>query len=295
MTDNNLFLALKERFKNQENKSGNKFKNNTIYPFWQMKVGEEAVIRLLPDKNASNPNLFYIEFLEHTLAIDGKDTKIPCLKTYGEPHCPICELSSKYYSAGDEIKGKYFYRKKNTLVSFLVLKDPLPADPETGETAEGKVKRSNFGFQLMEKIKMQIAKDLDVEPWDFKRGYDFVIAKTPNGKETTYAIGSGFARNPTAIPEKYLANLECIDLQTLLPKNPGIDKVQRMLDAHLTGKSLEENNSNDSSASDKTNVAAAPSQPQPAQVIQSQVAAVSDNDEDDDDEILRRLLERNSN
>ena len=122
--------ALKALFKKEkENKTegGNK-KRGDMYPFWQMDMNKKAVVRLLPDKNPENPYQFFIDKLEHTLSINGKDEKVACLQMYGEK-CPICDLSRDFYKTEGKgsANGKYYYRKKTSLLRVLVVEDPLQA------------------------------------------------------------------------------------------------------------------------------------------------------------------------
>ncbi len=215
--------------------------SSDIYPFWQMAVGDQARVRILPDNNEDNPFMFYVDRLEHKISINGEDKRIPCRSMHGED-CPICELSRKYYKEDGKgsKNGKYYYRNKTSLVRVLVVEDPLPPNKDTGETYEGKVLNTQFGYQLMEKIKEQISSDDLGDFTDFNEGYDFIIKKTPQGDYGTYAVGSGFARKPTAIDADTQEAIELIDLSTLLPKDLGYEKVHNMLSAHLSGEEYED-------------------------------------------------------
>jgi gp32 DNA binding protein like len=240
---NSRLAALKALFKKEKEQkadNGGGKRHGDFYPFWQMDVNKKAIVRILPDKNEDNPYMFYVDKLEHTLSIDGKDERVPCLQMYGEK-CPACDLSRAFYKQEGKgsANGKYYYRKKTSLVRVLVVEDPLPADEDTGETAAGKAMNTQFGYQLMEKIKEEISSDElgEDDPWDMQKGYNFNIKKTPQGEFGTYSVGSGFARHSTAIDPDIADTLELIDLQTLLPANPGYEAVKRKLDAHLNGDS----------------------------------------------------------
>ena len=195
-------LYQKEKDKKKNNNGGGQSRND-IYPFWQMDVGQEAIVRLLPDKNEDNPFQYHVDRLEHNLSINGKNEKIPCLSMYGEK-CPICDLSRDFYkSEGKESKnGKYYYRKKTSLVRLLVLTDPLPPNEETGETYAGKVYNSQFGYQLMEKIREEISgDDLEELPWDLENGHNFRIKKSAQGEHGNYSTGSKFIPKVTGIED----------------------------------------------------------------------------------------------
>lgn len=235
-----LKQKLQEEKQKKESGGGGGYSSD-IYPFWQMAVGEQARVRILPDQNEDNPFMFYIDRLEHKISVNGEDKRIPCRTMHGED-CPICELSRKYYKEeGKGSKnGKYYYRNKTSLVRVLVVEDPLPPNKDTGESYEGKVLNTQFGYQLMEKIKEQISSDDLGDFTDFNDGYDFIIKKTPQGEYGTYAVGSGFARRPSAIDADIQESIELIDLGTLLPKDLGYEKVQNMLSAHLNGEEYDD-------------------------------------------------------
>ena len=230
-----LKQKLLEEKEKKESGGGSNFPS-TIWPFWSMDTGDSARVRILADLNEDNPYIFFIDRLEHTISLNGEDKKIPCRAMYGE-ECPICTLSRKYYKEDgkDSKNGKYYYRKKTSLVRVLVLEDPLPPNKDTGETAVGKVFNTQFGYQLMEKIKEQISSDDLGDFFDLEDGTDFIIKKSPQGDYGTYSIGSQFARKSTAIESDVADEVELIDLSTLLPKDLGYDAVHNMLQAHLTG------------------------------------------------------------
>lgn len=240
--------ALYRKEKEKKNSNNNNQSRNDIYPFWQMDVGQEAIVRILPDKNEDNPFQYHVDRLEHNLTINGKNEKVPCLTMYGEK-CPICDLSRDFYkSEGKESKnGKYYYRKKISLLRVLVLKDPLPADEETGEKYEGKVYNTQFGYQLMEKIREEISgDDLEELPWDMQSGHNFRIKKTAQGEHGNYSVGSKFVTKVTPIDDEFLDTIELIDLETLLPSNPGYEFVRGKLEAHLNGSDDSDDGDDDS-------------------------------------------------
>ena len=248
MTSKKPSLAdLRAKFKAKaEGKTGNFTGNSDVYPHWNIAENATAIIRILPDKNEDNENYFFIDKLEHKLSINGKDRKIPCVKMYGEK-CPICELSSKYYKAEgkDSVQGKYYYFKRTSLLKALIIKDPIDYSGG-GESAEGQVKTVQFTYQLMKLINAALANEeeelaLEELPWDMEAGYNFLITKTKQGQYDNYSTSS-FSNRVSAIADKYLDAVEegRIDLSTLLPENPGLEKVQALLEAHLGGGDEEE-------------------------------------------------------
>ncbi len=229
-----LRLQLKEEKERAKNGGKSQFQNSrNLYPFWNMKEGESCTIRILPDKNEDNPHYFFVDRLEHTISINGENQRIPCRKMYGDS-CPICEQSQAYYKMDNEDEGKKYYRKKQSMLRILVLEDPLPPN-ESGETFVGKTCNAQFANELMTLIKHEITDPSLGDFADLDEGTDFVITKTMKGKYAVYNVGSGFARRPSAVPQEYRAGIELIDLETLLPKDFGLEKVTNMLNAHNTG------------------------------------------------------------
>lgn len=317
-------LAEEKAKKAKKENNNNGGYNSDIYPFWTMEIGEEARVRIMPDLNEENPFMFYTDRLEHKISINGEDKRIPCRAMHGE-ECPICDLSRKYYKEeGNGSKnGKYYYRNKTSLVRVLVVKDPLPANKDTGETYEGKVLNTQFGYQLMEKIKEQISSDDLGDFTDFEDGFDFIIKKTAQGDYGTYAVGSGFARKPTPIDLDLRESIELIDLATLLPKDIGFEKVHNMLQAHLSGEEYEDEDAPKPAAKGKPSAKAeeeatparrpAAAKPAPKPVVEAEdaeedeeeatpprrqkpaakpVAEDADAEEGDDDDIFERLRAR---
>lgn len=217
---------------------------NNYYPFWNMKSGQRAIIRYVPDRDSSNPRGFLVEKVFHNLTINGQKKTVPCLSMYGED-CPICKISQEYYKAKDEVNGKKYWRKKQYIAQALVVEDPLPADETTGETHQGKVRYFALGFQIYNIIKEAFAAEddpLEGIPYDFEDGYDFIIKKSEKGGYADYSVGTKFVSKQRAMDEDELAIVEegMIELHTLLPKNPGFDKVQAMLNADLNGEDYQE-------------------------------------------------------
>lgn len=284
--------SLKSAFggEDQQNQNQPQFVNN-YYPFWSMNAGQRAVVRFLPDANENNPRGFLVEKVIHNLTINGQERKIPCLTMYGED-CPICKISQAYYKAKDDVNGKKYWKKRQYLGQALIIEDPLPMD-DNGETHENKVRMMAISYQIYNIIKEAFASDeLEGVPYDYEEGYDFIIKKTEQGNYATYAVGTKFANKQRSLTERELEIVEAgmVDLATLLPKHPGVDKVQAMLDAELNGEEYSDsgNNSND--------LPFAPQKPtapvkQPDPVVSKPTPVATTNDDDSSEEVDAMLAQ----
>lgn len=256
---------------------------NNYYRFWDMKAGEQAVVRFLPDLNKDNPLGFMVEKLMHTLEINGETKSVPCLKMFGE-ECPVCKVSSAYYKdeGKGSVNGKKYWRNKQHIVQALIVEDPLAPDPETGENNEGKVKFLNMGYQLYSVIKEAFESgELDNIPYLYNDGCDFIIKKSDLGGRAKYDVGSKFARRSSDLTEDEVAVAEdeMVDLATLLPASPGLEKVESMLEAALTGASYE-----DDSAGESTPAASAtPATESKDTPVPESKSSAAEYDEDSDD------------
>lgn len=234
---------LKNMFEQEANKGEERSTNQTgYYPFWNMKSGQRAVLRFLPDRDETNARGFLVEKVFHNLTINGERKMVPCLSMYGED-CPVCKVSQEYYKAKDEVNGKKYWKKKQYLAQALVVEDPTPVDSNTGESHEGKVRLISLGFQIYNIIKEAFTSDeLESVPYDYEEGYDFIIKKSEQGQYASYAVGTKFMNKSRAITEEELAAVEegLTDLSSLLPKNPGLEKVQAMLNADLNGEAFDD-------------------------------------------------------
>lgn len=273
--------ALKAQFKKSDNTNEGGSGQNNYYPFWNMEVGEQAIVRFLPDANDENPMGFLVEKLMHTLEINGEKKSVPCLKMYGE-ECPICKVSAAFYKKDDKENGKKYWRKKQYLAQALIIEDPIPADKETGETHQGKVRYLALGNKLYDSIKDAFESgDLEQIPYLYEEGTNFIIKKRQQGEYADYSR-STFAKHPSDLDETTIEHVESsiIDLSTLLPKNPGMDKVEAMLKAAMTGTEYNNDSQTDSDSDDDTPVERASSIKEAAS--KTSKTTVRDSAKDDD-------------
>lgn len=242
----NKIEEMRKRIQERNAKGNTKKKSGSgdMFPFWNMDIDQASKVRLIADSNPDNPDAFFVTKMEHKLHIDGKTRTVICRQTFGEK-CPICELSQKYYKTEGKgsANGKYYWRDKTHIARVLVLETPLtPEKDDDGngpETYVGGVFKTQFGYQLMQKIDEQLLSTedpLDSLPWDIENGYDFIIKKSKQGEHGNYQVGSRFARAPSPVPSKYLDAITPLDLSTYLPEDPGYDAVQAILNQHLASR-----------------------------------------------------------
>lgn len=290
---------LRAAFKTDESRQS---RPNNYYPFWDMKPGEQAIVRFLPDKNPDNPLGFMVEKLMHTLTINGENKSVPCMKMYDE-ECPICKVSGAYYKDKDEANGKKYWRKKQHLAQALIVEDPLPADSDSGETHEGKVRFIALGYQLYNIIKESFESgELDEIPFAYEGGCDFIIKKTEQGKYASYAVGSRFARKATDLTEDQIAVAEdqMIELDTLLPAMPELAKVEGMLEAALSGGDYVEDGDDSTPAAKPAATKAAPKAEKVTEAVEETVEETAEAEggeefDDDVDEMLQQIRARRNN
>lgn len=250
MAINPKLAALRAQFGEQTKQEGAREGfSNKYYPFWNMKPGQRAIIRFLPDRDDTNVRGFLAEKVTHKLMINGQEKTVPCMSMYGED-CPVCKVSQDYYKVNDKINGKKYWRKKQYIAQALIVEDPLPADKDTGETHQGQVRHIALGYQLYNIIKEAFASEddaLEASPDDFNEGYDFIIKKTEQGEYSTYTMGTKFHSKQRALSDDELLTAEegMIELKTLLPKNPGVEKVRAMLNADLNGEDYQDGSGGD--------------------------------------------------
>jgi len=209
--------------------------DDKYFPFWNMEVGKQAIIRFLPDLNEDNPLAFLVPKFTHRFDLEGKSETVPCIYQYEKTPCPICKVSSDYYNAGDKVNGKKFYRNKQHLAQALIVSDPLTplVNDETGEeyNREGKVCQITIGYNIF-KILEDVFKtaELDDVPYLFKGGTDFIIKKEMNGEHPSYTL-SKFARKSRDLTELEIQTVEetMVDLSTWLPKKPLMDLLEGLL------------------------------------------------------------------
>lgn len=261
---------LRAAFKKPEQNENSRGPNN-YFPFWNMKTGESATIRFLPDADDENPMGFLVEKKMHTLTVNGKRVSVPCNSMYGED-CPICKVSQQYYKADDKVNGKRYWRKASYVAQALVVDNPLPVK-DGEDDPQGQVRLVSIGYSLYKIIKDTFESgELDEVPFAFKDGTDFVIKKDQQGEHASYVL-SKFARKSTDLEDDEIARIEpeLKVLRDVLPKQFALEKIEAMLEADISGTPYEDGSASTPSQAPQTPAPAA--QAQAAESAPAPVAA----------------------
>ena len=191
---------LKAAFSNQTKASTNA-EWKSYYPFWKAEDQTTSIVRFLPDLDPENSLQFLHEVHQHELIINGKKKTVTCAAHHGDGNCPICDQARAFYDAGDEVKGKQFYRKKSYIGQVLVIDGAVP--PENDRL----VQLIQFGPAVFKQIMAAFGSgDLEEAPHELKGGYNFRIKKTKSGQYASYTTSS-FAPKQTDLDDELIAKL----------------------------------------------------------------------------------------
>ena len=220
--------------------------DQALYPFWNIKSGETAQVRFLPDSDPTN-SFFWVEKSVINLTFQGvKGTsdnkqytvKVPCMEMYGE-NCPILAEVRTWYKDDSlkDIANKY-WKKRTYLFQGFVKQNPLSDDV----TPENPIRRFVVTPQLFAVIKAAMMNpEIEELPTDYQRGLNFNIIKGTKGEYADYST-STFARKETGLSEAELASIEAYGLYNLkefLPKKPSESElriIKEMFEASVDGR-----------------------------------------------------------
>ena len=198
---------IRAKLREQETKSSGNSQgggDNGIYPFWNLKEGEEAVVRFLPDGNPDN-TFFWVERAMIKLpfqGVKGGDSKpvqvqVPCVEMWGET-CPILsEVRGWFKDKSLEDMGRKYWKKRSYLFQGLVTDDPLKEET----TPENPIRRFIIGPQIFQIVRAALL-DPEMEdlPTDYVHGVDFRISKGSKGGYADYGA-SKWSRRERALTE----------------------------------------------------------------------------------------------
>ena len=244
---------IRAKLKEQESRTGGNNTqsggDNAIYPFWNIKEGESATMRFLPDGDTEN-TFFWKERLIIKLPFAGVkgetdsrpvQVQVPCMEMYGES-CPILqEVRGWFKDPALEDMGRKYWKKRSYIFQGFVTDNPLTDD----QAPENPIRRFIIGPQIFQIIKAALMDpDMEELPTDFTAGVDFRLNKTSKGGYADYGT-SNWARR-----ERPLSDAEMLAVQThglynmndFLPKKPdevAIKVMKEMFEASVDGEAYD--------------------------------------------------------
>ena len=243
---------IRAKLKEQEaNTGGNRGQQgpNPIYPFWNIKEGESATMRFLPDGDADN-TFFWKERLMIKLPFSGVkgetgsrpvQVQIPCMEMYGETCNILNEVRGWFKDSSLEDMGRKYWKKRSYIFQGFVTDNPLADD----STPENPIRRFIIGPQIFQIIK-QALMDPDMEelPTDYTAGVDFRLNKTSKGGYADYSTSNWARRErPLGDAEMNAVNTNGLfNLSDFLPKQPGeveVKVMQEMFEASVDGEAYD--------------------------------------------------------
>ena len=131
--------------------------DNSIYPFWNLKEGDESVMRFLPDGNTDN-TFFWVERAMIKLPFAGVKgeseskpviVQVPCVEMYGDT-CPILtEVRAWFKDPALEDMGRKYWKKRSYIFQGFVVEDGLAEK----ETPANPIRRFIIGPQIFTSIR----------------------------------------------------------------------------------------------------------------------------------------------
>jgi hypothetical protein len=222
---------------------------NPIYPFWNIKEGESATFRFLPDGNSDN-TFFWKERLMIKLPFAGikgetdsrpVQVQVPCMEMYSES-CPILqEVRGWFKDPTLEDMGRKYWKKRSYIFQGFVTDNPLTDD----ESPENPVRRFIIGPQIFQIIKAALMDpDMEELPTDYTAGVDFRLNKTSKGGYADYGT-SNWARRDRPLNDAEMQAINThglFDLSDFLPKKPTdveIKVLTEMFEASVDGEAYD--------------------------------------------------------
>ena len=190
--------------------------DNSIYPFWNLKEGQEATLRFLPDGNTDN-TFFWVERAMIKLPFAGikgesesKPTivQVPCVEMYNDgTTCPILsEVRGWFKDPALEDMGRKYWKKRSYIFQGFVVEDGLK---ET-EKPENPIRRFIIGPQIYELIRAALVDpELEDLPTDFVNGIDFRMKKGSKGGYADYST-STWSRRTRPLSDEETAAIACL-------------------------------------------------------------------------------------
>lgn len=241
---------IRAKLKEQEAKTGDNRTggDNSIYPFWNLKEGQESVVRFLPDNDPDNTffwqerQVIKLPFAGIKGETDNRQVlvQVPCMEMYNDgSSCPIlAEVRSWFKDKSLEDMGRKYWKKRSYIFQGFVVDDGL----KESEKPENPIRRFIIGPQIFQLIRGALL-DPEMEnlPTDTLYGVDFKMVKTSKGGYADYST-SNWKRRERPLTEDEQAAVETHGLHTLadfLPKKPSeveLKVMMEMFEASVDGE-----------------------------------------------------------
>jgi hypothetical protein len=219
--------------------------DNAIFPHWNIKEGETATLRFLPDADESNTffwkerQMIRIEFP----GVKGGDehkpvtVQVPCVEMWGDT-CPVHqEIRPWFKDPSLEDNARKYWKKRSYIFQGFVTDNPLDE-----ETPANPIRRFVISPQIYKIISSAL---MDPEfqelPTDYEAGTDFKVAKGSKGQYADYGT-SNWARRERSLNQEErdaIAENGLYNLNDFLPKKPGpqeLNAIFEMFEASVDGQ-----------------------------------------------------------
>jgi len=223
--------------------------DNAIYPFWNLKEGEQSTVRFLPDGD-QNADFFWKERLMIKLPFAGVkgetdsrpvQVQIPCMEMYGESCAILNEVRGWFKDPTLEDMGRKYWKKRSYIFQGFVTENGLNEE----SLPENPIRRFIIGPQIFQLIKSALLDpDMEELPTDYTAGVDFRIVKTSKGGYADYST-SNWSRRERPITEDEKAAIDkhgLFNLGDFLPKKPTdveLKVMQEMFQASVDGEAYD--------------------------------------------------------
>jgi len=225
--------------------------DNSIYPFWNLKEGDESTMRFLPDGNADN-TFFWVERAMIKLPFAGikgeSESKqvivqVPCVEMYNDgTACPILsEVRAWFKDPALEDMGRKYWKKRSYIFQGFVVEDGLAEK----ETPANPIRRFIIGPQIFTSIRAALVDpELEDLPTDFVHGLDYRMKKGSKGGYADYSTSS-WARRERPLNDVEQAAVKTnglFNLSDFLPKKPTdveLKVMKEMFEASVDGEAYD--------------------------------------------------------
>ena len=222
---------------------------NPIYPFWNIKEGDTATVRFLPDGNPDN-TFFWAERLVFKFPFSGikgetnsrpVQVQVPCMEMYGESDPILQEVRGWFNDSSLEDMGRKYWKKRSYIFQGFVTDNPLADD----EAPENPIRRFIIGPQIFKIIKSALLDpDMEELPTDYTAGVDFRLNKGSKGGYADYSTSTWARRErPLSDAEMNAVNTHGLfNLNDFLPKKPtDIEQkvIKEMFEASVDGEAYD--------------------------------------------------------